>query len=94
MPAHAQSSLLRESCLSRISFFSRREATILLELGQRKHTIFYKGVGFIGIVQSRRKSIGPGLSNLCTQLVLTRQKISQHAIRLTRNVKRHSHTFF
>ena len=41
MPAHAQPSLLRESCLSPISFFSRREATILLELGQRKHTKFY-----------------------------------------------------
>ena len=25
---------------------------ILLELGQRKHTIFYIGVGFIGIAQS------------------------------------------
>ena len=32
-------------------------------------------VGFIGIVQSRRKSIGPGLSNLCTQSVLTRPKL-------------------
>ena len=30
MPAHAQPSLLRESCLSPISFFSRREATIFL----------------------------------------------------------------
>ena len=29
MLAHAQPSLLRESCLSPISFFSRREATIL-----------------------------------------------------------------
>ena len=34
------------------------------------------GVGFIGIVQSRRKSIGAGLSNLCTQSVLTRQKLA------------------
>ena len=68
MLAHAQPSLLRESCLSPISFFSQREATILLELGQRKHTKFFTlRVGFIGIVQSRRKSIGPGLSNLCTQ---------------------------
>ena len=41
MLAHAQPSLLRESCLSLILFFSRREATVLLELGQRKHTKFY-----------------------------------------------------
>ena len=41
MLAHAQPSLLRESCLSPISFFSQREATILLELGQGKHTKFY-----------------------------------------------------
>ena len=33
-------------------------------------------VGFIGTVQSRRKSIGPGLSNLCTQSVLTQPKLA------------------
>ena len=64
------------SCLSPISFFNRREATILLELGQRKTTVFFIGVGVIRIVHSRRKSIGPGLSNLCTQSVLTRQKLA------------------
>ena len=76
MLAHAQPSLLRESYLSPISFFSRREATILLELGQRNTRNFTLRVGFIGIAQSRRKSIGPGLSNLCTQSVLTRQKLA------------------
>ena len=76
MSAHAQPSLLRESCLSPISFFSRREATILLELGQGNTQNFTLRVGFIGIVQSRRKSIGAGLSNLCTQSVLTRQKLA------------------
>ena len=32
MPAHAQPSLLRESCLSPISFFSWREATSLVHM--------------------------------------------------------------
>ena len=48
-----------------------------LRIGTKEtHEIFTLRVGFIGIVQSRRKSIGLGLSNLCTPSVLTRQKLA------------------
>ena len=48
-----------------------------LRIGTKEtHEIFTLRVGFIGIVQSRRKSIGPGLSNLCTHSVLTRPKLA------------------
>ena len=43
-----------------------------LRIGTKEtHELFTLRVGFIEVVQSRRKSIGSGLSNLCTQLALS-----------------------